>query len=99
MIDLASLDNKTLAPLVGQTMTLRSGQHSVPLVLESIVVHGEKAPQAVREPFSITFRGASGLRIPQAIYRVEHPELGAMEIFITQVGDGPKGSEFESIFS
>ncbi len=99
MIDLASLDHKTLAAYVGHTMTLRSGEHSVPLELASVVVRGDKVPHASRESFSVTFRGVPGLRIPQAIYLVENAELGSMEIFITQTGDGPQGSEFEAVFS
>ena len=99
MIDLATLDSSTLSPLVGQSMTLRSGDQSTALEVTEVRVQSHKYPQATREPFSISFRGQPGLRVPQGIYQVEHADIGTMEIFITQTGDGPKGSEFESVFT
>jgi hypothetical protein len=99
MIDLASLESKTLAPLVGQAMTLRSGDQSAALEVTAVTVHNQKYPSSNREPFTISFKGQPGLRIPQATYTLEHPELGTLEIFVTQTGDGPSGSEFESIFT
>ncbi len=99
MIDLATLDSSVITPLVGQSMILRSGEQSASLEVTEVRLHNSKHPSAGRQGFSVSFRGQPGLRIPQAIYHVEHPAIGVMEIFITQTGDGAQGSEFESIFT
>lgn len=99
MIDLATLDSSVITPLVGQPMTLRSGEQSAVLEVTAVRMLGHRHAKAKRDPFAISFRGPPGLRVPQATYRLEHPRIEAMEIFITQTGDGPQGSEFESIFT
>lgn len=99
MIDLATLDSTVIAPLIGQSMILRSGDKSAALEITEVRTHNQQHPSSGREAFSISFRGVPGLRIPQAIYPLEHPTLGVLEIFITQTGDGPNGSEFESVFT
>lgn len=99
MIDLATLESSALTPLVGQSMTIRSGDQSALLEVTEVRVLGNKRPGAPRDPFTIAFRGQPGLRAPQGIYRLEHPSIDAMEIFMTQTGDGPKGSEFEAVFT
>jgi hypothetical protein len=38
-----------------------------------------------RAPFSIVFEGGPSPPLPQRIYRVEHEELGALEIFLVPI--------------
>jgi uncharacterized protein DUF6916 len=52
-----------------------------------------------RVPFSLTFHGATGLRLPQGIYRLQNATLGEMEIFLVQIGDDTQGSYFEAAFN
>ncbi|GEP42657.1 DUF6916 family protein [Brevifollis gellanilyticus] len=99
MIDLATLESSVFTPLVGQSMIIRSGDKSATLEVVDVSIHHHKFPGSTREGFTISFRGQQGLRIPQAIYSLEHPGVGVMDVFITQTGDGPKGSEFESVFT
>ncbi len=98
MIALETLQPSMFTPLVGHAFTLCVGP-GVELRLAEVKVLGHKRPDAVRDPFSLTFSGTRGIRVPQGTYRVESGELGAMEIFIAQVGDGVKGAEFEAIFT
>lgn len=99
MIALETLTHDTFAPLVGQRFKITAGEASAELVLANAQVQPGRRPEAIREPFSILFRGAPGLRATQGIYHFEHETLGAFDIFITQVKDGPQGSEFEAIFT
>jgi hypothetical protein len=52
-----------------------------------------------REPFSVTFLGPGGLRLPQAIYKLNHPRLGEMEIFLVQIAADRDSSSFEAVFN
>jgi hypothetical protein len=95
MLTLDPLTHGHFEPHTGQVFL--SGEAS--LTLHEVKVLGQKRTEAPREPFSLLFRGLQGLRLPQGIYRMKNESLGELEIFITQVGDGVKGSEFEAIFT
>ena len=99
MISLETLEHATFAPLIDQPFTVVVGDQSTGLELAEATLLGPRRAGAGRDPFSLTFRGAPGLRLPQGIYRLEQSILGTMEIFITQIGDGPQGSRFEAIFT
>jgi hypothetical protein len=98
MIPLDTLQHSSFAPLLGQAFILHAG-HEVEMVLHAATVLGHRRLEALRDPFSLTFHGRQGLRLPQGIYRFSHPSLGELEIFIAQAADGPKGSEFEAVFN
>jgi hypothetical protein len=95
MIPLDTVQLETFAPLVGRSFV--TGE--VRLELSEVRTLGHKRPDAPRDPFALTFRGPQGLRLPQGIHHFECEGLGAIEFFITQTGDGAKGSEFEAIFT
>ena len=48
-----------------------------------------------RAPFSLVFEGGPDPPLPQRIYRVEHGELGALEIFLVPIAPG----RYEAVFS
>ena len=48
-----------------------------------------------RAPFSLVFRGGPNPPVEQRIYRVEHDELGELEIFLVPIGV----DEYQSVFS
>lgn len=96
MIPLESVDHDTFAPHTGEAFITSSG---VTLHLKSVSKLGHRRADAARDPFSLTFGGAQGLRLPQGIYHFMCGPLGEIELFITQVADGPQGSEFEAIFT
>lgn len=51
-----------------------------------------------REAFVLTFRGPAEPYLPQGTYRLEHARVGANDIFIVPVGEGPDGYEYEANF-
>ena len=95
MLPLEPLTCDQFTPLIGQVF--QSG--GVALTLHAVKVLGHKREEAAREPFSLLFRGPQGLRVGQGTYQLSNPSLGELEIFITQVADGPQGSEFEAVFT
>jgi hypothetical protein len=48
-----------------------------------------------RSPFSLIFRGGPDPPLPQRIYRVEHDELGALEIFLVPIA----ADRYEAVFT
>jgi hypothetical protein len=48
-----------------------------------------------RAPFSLVFKGGPSPPLPQRIYRVEHDELGAVEIFLVPIAP----DRYEAVFT
>ncbi len=59
---------------------------------------GEETPGR-RQPFSIVFRGPGEILLPQRIYRMEHEEIGAFDLFLVPIGPDEKGLRYEAIFT
>lgn len=49
--------------------------------------------------FSLVFVGPQECPIAQAIYRVEHDELGALDLFLVPIGKDQRGVSYEAIFN
>ena len=99
MIPLESVDHDTFSPLTGRTFATMIGETQLELELSEVKMLGHKRSEASRDPFSLLFRSPQELRLPQGIYCFECEALGEIELFITQVGRGAQGSEFEAIFT
>lgn len=98
MIDTGTVTREFFESLIGGVFTLET-RPVVELKLVEAVASGARLEGAVREPFRLEFAGPAGLRMPQRIYRMEHPATGAIELFLVQTGDGPEGSRIEAVFS
>lgn len=99
MIPLETLSHLTFMPFVDQVFTASIGKSVSELQLKSVQLLGHKHPDASRDPFSLTFRGATDLSLPQGIYQFYCEGLGEMEFFITQIAGGSRDSEFEAVFT
>jgi hypothetical protein len=51
-----------------------------------------------RAPFSLSFTGTPGIVLPQRIYRLSHPVMGTMEIFLVPIGATQEATEYEAVF-
>ena len=51
------------------------------------------------ERFSLFFYGPNDFFLPQGTYRLAHERLGEHDIFITAVGQEPRGYRYEAVFS
>ena len=88
---------------VGETFGVHLGPDPVPFKLTQ--VKAGAAPPSGRAQFSLLFRGPRAALRPQGIYRVEHAELGAHDLFLVPVGLAPDeggdggGVLFEAVFT
>jgi hypothetical protein len=91
---LETLTPASFAEHVGSRFLLAlEGQ--TPLALELIeITRYEKNPDFARrkEPFSAIFLGPSRPVLPQAIYPLDHPMLGRLEIFLVPIGPDKRGN-------
>lgn len=63
------------------------------ITLTLVEVNGEA------RPFSIEFLGPRDPVLPQRIHRLEHPALGALELFIVPIGRDADGVRYEAVFN
>jgi uncharacterized protein DUF6916 len=102
---LEELTVDTFADRIGQEFGVQAeGAAPLHMVLESVTripVAGWRPEEAAghRQPFSLVFLGPPEVVQPQAIYRFEHVELGAFEIFIVPIGRSARGVSYEAVFS
>lgn len=86
-------------PLVGSRFTLKlDGAAELPARLVDARASRGTAPGG-RQPFSLTFEAAAEPALQQQIYRVEHPQLDAMDIFLVPVARTAAGLQYEAVFS
>ncbi len=97
-VELESLEHSTFTPLVGGVFMVKTGL-GAELRLHEAKLLGHRRAGAARDPFSLTFRGARGLRLEQGVHVIECEALGQMEIFITQIAMGQQGADFEAVFT
>jgi len=95
-VDLAKLTLETFAPLVGDAFAL-----SEPAEIELELAEASSAGEwpGGRQPFRLLFRGPREPLLPQAIYRLEHAELGALEIFVVPIRRDGESTTYEAIFT
>lgn len=60
---------------------------------------GEAREEAARPPFSVIFQGPRQPVLPQRIYRFQHPDMGAFDLFIVPVGADQRGIQYEAVFT
>ena len=97
-VDLRTASAETFEPVV--TSEFRSGEPAASLVLAEVVRHPVQ-PHAPRpEPFSLVFTGSSNVRLAQGTYRLGHPDLGELEIFLVPIGHNAQGGFlYEAVFN
>jgi hypothetical protein len=81
---------------------------AIPFEVELVEVaeHAASTGGAFRVPFSLLFHGPLGPVMPQAIYRLDHEQLGALEVFVVPVGpaepavpgEAPTKMRYEVVF-
>jgi hypothetical protein len=97
MLDKLTIDD--FKHRIGETFTATAaGGRTLTLTLTSVVVVNA-APDAARTPFSLEFRDEAQDHVPQQTLAVEHPEMGAFDLFVVPLGPGPEGMRYEAIFT
>lgn len=99
MLALDQVDRTTFAPHLGETFEAVFPDGRLPFTLAEVRPLGAARPGVIREPFALTFHAPPKHRFPQHTYRLEHPTLGAMELFLVQVGATPQAAHLEAVFN
>lgn len=96
---LQDLTPSSFSENLGSTFRIQlGGDQSLNAELSEVLLH-EAHGGPRKQPFSIHFRGPKGAALPQAIYRVEHERMGAMEIFLVTIGPDERGMRYEAVFN
>jgi hypothetical protein len=51
------------------------------------------------ERFSLYFYGPGDVYLPQSIYRLEHEQMGELDIFLVPIARNERGHRYEAVFS
>ena len=93
-------------PLVGDTFRIQSDTDET-VTLELVEAAGRagggESPPDTRN-FAIVFQDHQATvdsHVPQSVYRLEHHELGALDLFLVPIGPGPggQGIRYEAVFT
>ena len=81
-------------PHVGTTFSIDvQGGDPLVLTLDEVQVRSEHELRA--EPFTLSFSGPAEPMAPQGTFRLEHDELGSLEVFLVPVEAG----RYEAVFN
>jgi hypothetical protein len=97
MLDRMTKD--TFAPREGEVfeLTLPDGR-ALRVTLIAVLGTGLKG-LAQREQFSLHFKGPVTPALDQRIYRLVHPELGTLELFLVPIGRDADAMIYEAAFA
>lgn len=99
---LNQLTHDSFSPLLGQVFRLVVPEGE-PLDAELVeVVRGPGAdgePDDGRRTFSILFRVAGADYLPQSIYRLQHAEMGDLDLFLVPVSQDEEALYHEAVFN
>jgi hypothetical protein len=73
---------------------------AIPLTLaEAELLPARQARPGIRPPFSLTFLAKDPRVLPQRIYRLEHNDLGQLEIFLVPAAKNAQGVTYCATFN
>ena len=94
---LDSLTAADFAPHVHERFRLQAGAAGE-LAAELVEVAGGDGGERGR-PFILVFLGPRDPVLPQRIYGIGHPELGALQVFLVPIGRDAAGVRYEAVFN
>lgn len=68
-------------------------------LIECVSLGSGEEKEGRREPFSILFRGPMEPILWQRIYKVEHEQMGTLDLFLVPIGPDKTGMRYESVFT
>ena len=99
MLDLATVRREEFAACLNQDFDVVFADGTLPIKLIDAKQWGPDQPAHIRQPFTLTFRVARNLRLPQGTYKMRNANLGEMEVFLVQIAADAKSSTFEAVFN
>jgi hypothetical protein len=94
---LETLTVKSFAERMHDRFTLSSPMGELDLVLNELEEFGPAG--AGRNAFSLRFLGPQRPILPQATYRLENAQMGALDIFLVPLGPKDGGMRYEAVFT
>jgi len=95
---LEKLRKEDFEPLIGQKIKVGAGAASAELEVAEASELKSPSPREA-PPFRVILRSHEGWRAPQGMFRVEHPTLGDLELFVVPIGPDGKGLCYEILFN
>jgi hypothetical protein len=101
MKTLEQLQSSDFLPHLNQTFTIQlEGVEPIELELVAVTERGAGFRSGARQAFSLLFLGpVSSQYLAQHMFRLEHPEMGALDIFLVPLGPQEGRMRYEAIFS
>lgn len=75
------------------------GPARLELRLATVTPGGPQARPDGTVPFALLFRGPAGPILPQHIYRLEHAQLGEIQLFLIPRAPDVEGSVYEAVIN
>jgi len=98
MRDLAQLTAVDFEPAVGSLFHVRQGEREpLAIRLSEVVTFGEHPGR--RAPFALRFAGPLTPVLEHATHRLEHPDLGELDLFLGPVQSAGPGITYEAVFA
>ena len=87
-------------PHVGTDFTIIGSDPAIVLTLiEAKQLKSTGVADGLRTPFSLLFQSTDERVLRQQIFGLEHPAMGANEIFLVPVAQNPTGIQYEATFN
>jgi hypothetical protein len=99
MLDTFTVD--TFRPRIGEEFRfVVDGRYYMPARLADVTTWGgERGRQRARVPFTLLFRAAPGMHIPQDTYPVLNENMQPFELFLVPIEPDAQGPRYEAVFS
>ncbi len=87
-------------PLLGEPFNISDGSGAlVATLIEATNLREAQGAGRRSRQFSLVWRGPPDAVLPQRIYTVQHPAVGAMELFLVSIKAGADGARYEAVFT
>jgi uncharacterized protein DUF6916 len=88
------------APFLNATFSVELEASTVEMTLVQATKGKPQDGEGLRkEPFSLVFKCASPVILPQKLYPFRNSDFGSMDIFIVPVGREPDGIVYQAVFN
>jgi len=90
---------EAFAAIVGQNVRVSGSEHYIDVEVAQAQPLANPSPRA-QPPFFVIVRHNGATRaVSQGIYQLDHPTLGAMDLFFVPIGPDGKGMCYEITFN
>ena len=96
MLDRLSLED--FSPLVGSEVEVSAYGQQARLTIKEAALIKSPSPRA-SQPFHLVLSAPAAWRQPQGLFKLAHPSLGEIELFVVPIGPDGGGFNYEVIFN